>query len=289
MPRWGYPPKDGIPEGNSCWYCSTTVRLLYVGKSIRDVKELIDGDAGGAQMKLFFQRRNKIIECSIENGGQVSKGSVTDVVDFTETTAFRHKQRGRAMSVRKYKQKIGKDPEPDQIFDRKGKQYVKIYNHSDSSSWSFEESDAEVSSKRTIVDDGSMAIEEDQGARHHGRLRELVFGGGKSTPPSKRLLAAEVKADEAEHTLSPEDKRLREAARAAGAQQPARPIEQRASDRHDRDAKPFLDLACGLDTSDAAEPSHGRVSSSGSGRKIVPKGKAKSAKSKTKAASGKAR
>ena len=26
--RWGYPPKDGIPEGNSCWYCSTTVRLL---------------------------------------------------------------------------------------------------------------------------------------------------------------------------------------------------------------------------------------------------------------------
>ena len=166
------------------------------------------------------------------------------------------------------------------------KQYVKIYNHSDSSSWSFEESDAEMSSTRTTVDDGALAIEEDQGARHHGRLRELVLGGGKSTPPSKRLLAAEVKADEAEHTLSPEDKRLREAARSTGAQPTVRSIEQRASDRHDRVTKPFLDLACGLDTSDAAEPFRGRVSSSGSVRKTLHKGKAKS---KTKAASGKAR
>lgn len=115
---------------------------IYLYVCLDEVRELTSADP--AQRSLFCSRRAMVIECSASLGN-VTKALMTqhERVALSTTSALRHKQKGKALSVRKYKQKTGHAPKLEMIQRRKMKngeykEYVKIYDHSDSSSWSFE-------------------------------------------------------------------------------------------------------------------------------------------------------
>lgn len=192
---------------------------MYSGRSCAEVKALVAEDS--AQKELFFSRRNKVIECCISNGGICTRMSMyhMEKVMHRETSALRHMQRGKALSVRKYKQTTGKNPSPDQIFQKRTrngavKEYVKVYNHSDSSEWSFEESDAEVCVKDKVVDDGSIIVDDSQMEGQFANLRTLCFAPSDKAVPSlskrkARLNAAQLTHDAKEHSMTAEQKKLR--------------------------------------------------------------------------------
>ena len=146
----------------------------------------------------------------------------TEHVSLRETQALRHKSRGKAMTVRKYKKRTGKTPAPNQIHRRKSrsgaiKEYVKIYAHSDSSSWSFEESDAEVVEQNKVIDDGSIVVDDEQLPEKFENAAHMLFCSASSGAGSKRsrLSATDLEADLKEHALSPAEKRLKKDASAA--------------------------------------------------------------------------
>jgi hypothetical protein len=105
--KWAYPPVDGIPQGNYCWYCSKTVECKYVGQGLTQVKKLVDDN--DTEKKTFFQYRNKVITMTIENGGHLTPSMVApeDVMHY-ETESMHHKRHGKCMSVRKFQKKFGK-------------------------------------------------------------------------------------------------------------------------------------------------------------------------------------
>ena len=65
-------------------------------------------------------------------------------------------------------------------------EFVKIYNHSDSSEWSFEESDCEEVARTTIVDSGAMVFDGEQIAAKFDHARSLVFGDGDKAKGGKK-------------------------------------------------------------------------------------------------------
>jgi hypothetical protein len=105
--KWAYPPVDGIPQGNYCWYCSKTVECKYVGQGLTHVKKLVDEN--DTEKTTFFEYRNKVIMMAIEHGGHLTPSMVaTDDVMHYETESMHHKRHGKCMSVRKFQKKFGK-------------------------------------------------------------------------------------------------------------------------------------------------------------------------------------
>ena len=77
------------------------------------------------------------------------------------------------------------------------KDMVKVYDHCDSSSWSFTDSDAEVVKKKRVVDDGSIVVDEEQMQAQYDSARKMQMGDrghGKCTPKK-----TEGKTDQGEH------------------------------------------------------------------------------------------
>ena len=56
------------------------------------------------------------------------------------------------------------------------KEIVKMYDHCDSSSWSFTDSDAEVVKKKRVVDDGSIVVDEEQMQAQYDSARKMLMG-----------------------------------------------------------------------------------------------------------------
>ena len=95
----------------------------------------------------------------------------------------------------------------------KRKEFVKVYDHSDSSSWEFEESDADVVCKEKPLDDSAIVVDEDQMADQFSSATSLIFSstGASSAGSSKRarLSGGEVLHDSKEHDMSKEERELR--------------------------------------------------------------------------------
>ena len=58
---------------------------------------------------------------------------------------------------------------------------MKLFNRSDSDSWSFEDSDVEMITNDSMIDNGRLQISEDQAARKYDAATKLAFGK-RSTP-----------------------------------------------------------------------------------------------------------
>eukprot|EP00974_Lingulodinium_polyedra_P015435 1494518-Lingulodinium_polyedra.AAC.1 len=107
-----------------------------------------------------------------------------------EERALRHKHRGRVVSVTKFRKETGKCPDASKVFVRKSrsgrlKECTKIYAHSDSSSWSFEEEDADIVEKDTLIDDGSIILNDNQMRTKYDATCTTIFGGeGKKSSPT---------------------------------------------------------------------------------------------------------
>ena len=56
------------------------------------------------------------------------------------------------------------------------KDMVKVFAHSDSSSWSFEDSDVEAVTKQQTVDDGGLIIDDAQMSKQFESTRKLALG-----------------------------------------------------------------------------------------------------------------
>ena len=74
-----------------------------------------------------------VLEACVRNGGTVNKEVYASVESVTlhETSALRHKNRGRAMTANRYKKTTGKTPNPGDVFQRvmrngSVKEYVKV-------------------------------------------------------------------------------------------------------------------------------------------------------------------
>ena len=151
----------------------------------------------GETMENFRADRNKLIERCIENHGKIGKNDkdvFQEVVTARQTQASHDKHRGRCVSVEKYKKETGKSVDPKQVVKRKNRHgktvdCVKIYAHSDSDSWSFEDSEADIVMKDTTIDDGSLNIIEDQATKKYEAATKLAFGksGGADLTMAKHM------------------------------------------------------------------------------------------------------
>lgn len=94
------------------------------------------------------------------------KDSVVSVV-VSQSRGHSYSHRGHLVSVRKYKQKTGRAPEPAQVTTAtsrsgKRKEVVKVYDHDDSSSWSFSDKEATTFDMKRELDSGKVSLKENQ-------------------------------------------------------------------------------------------------------------------------------
>ena len=163
--RWLYPRVEGMAQGNFCYYCGKTVELGYPDTPAKNVKEKVV--ASGADRATFFQRRNILVEHVAKNGSFKDLKDVVVSVSSEQSTGQSYTHRGRLVSVRKYKQKTGRAPTASQVISAtsrsgKRKDVVKVYDHEDSSSWSFsDKEDTKVTLKREL-DSGNVVLKEGQ-------------------------------------------------------------------------------------------------------------------------------
>ena len=117
--KWAYPPINGKPQGQFCWYCIKVVdnKSEYAGMTATAVKLMIDNDE--AKRQEFHKGRKECIEIAISNNGQVKKCefSQRDVMHYRQT-GMHHKRHGRAMTLARYKEKFGKAATKSQIGNR---------------------------------------------------------------------------------------------------------------------------------------------------------------------------
>ena len=95
-----------------------------------------------------------------------------------ESSSLHSSHRGRLVRVRKFKKETGQTPAPANVVTKRSrtgkmKDMVKVYDHCDSSSWSFTDSDAEVVKKKRVVDDGSIVVDEEQMQAQYESARKM--------------------------------------------------------------------------------------------------------------------
>ena len=136
------------------------------------------------------------------NFGKVSL-VLLEVVQQRSTIAETHTKRGRCQTVRKYTKENGIRPDQKQIKYRKSKgggeiAYVKIYNHEDSSEWSFSDKEEEAFDHIRSMDDGTLKVEDDQlAATFKATTQDFAGGdiqkGHRLTKTALRVAAEEKK------------------------------------------------------------------------------------------------
>ena len=161
--RWLYPRTEGMAQGNFCYYCGKTGELAYPDLPMKHIKESVTGSiatgSNEAESKVFFQRRNALIEHVAKTGSFRDLKDVVEAVVLEQSKGNAYSHRGHLMSVRKYKQNTGKAPDPSHVISAtsrsgKRKDVVKVYDHADSSSWSFSETEATKVCMKRALDSG---------------------------------------------------------------------------------------------------------------------------------------
>ena len=194
--RWKYPRVNGAVRGNFCWYCVKAAELKCPNDSLSSVKERVDLNMNDAKKK-FFNWRKKVVESVIETGTWSTK-NVKESVMVEESASLHSSHRGRLVSVRKFKKETGQTPAPGSVITKRSrtgkmKDMVKVYDHCDSSSWSFTDSDAEVVKKQRVVDDGSIVVDEEQMQAQYDSARKMQMGDrghGKSAHQRRQKQAS---------------------------------------------------------------------------------------------------
>lgn len=120
-----------------------------------------------AEKTAFFDRRNVLIESVAKNGSfrDLREPVVSVVSEQSRGHSYTH--RGRLMSLRKYKQKTGQAPPAAQVTTAtsrsgKRKEVVKVYDHDDSSSWSFSDKEASSVGMKRELDSGKVSLKAGQ-------------------------------------------------------------------------------------------------------------------------------
>ena len=180
--KWAYPRVKGMAQGNYCWYCQRTAQAAFPGLALKELSDRV-ADPRSAERKHFHTCRTRLLEVLAEKGSWSAVASNTAaMVVVEETSGSRSKHRGRLVSVRKFKKKeTGDMPDNSHIVAKrtragKLKDMVKVFAHSDSSSWSFEDSDVEAVTKQQTVDDGALIIDDAQMSKQFESTRKLALG-----------------------------------------------------------------------------------------------------------------
>ena len=103
----------------------------------------------------------------------------TDSLVMKNTSSVHHQHKGKCLSVNRYKKSTGKMPKPHEIITKKTragkvKEFVKIYDHDDSSEWSFIKSEAEQVEKEHVLDDGGLVLDADQLGDHYDHASAVI-------------------------------------------------------------------------------------------------------------------
>ena len=140
-------------------------RVGIPGLPLKSIKERVSTNE--AERRTFFRRRNVLVEHVSKNGTfrDLKDAAVSVVLEQSRGHSYSH--RGRLISVRKCKQKTGRAPETGQMttaISRSGKRkdVVKVYDHEDSSSWSFSDKDTTSVGMHREVDPGKVLLMEGQ-------------------------------------------------------------------------------------------------------------------------------
>ena len=105
--------------GNFCYDGGKTGELAYPDLPLKQIKERVTGSiatgSNEAETKVFFQRRNALIEHVAKTGSFRDLKDVVEAVVLEQSKGNACSHRGHLISVRKYKQKTGKTPDPSQV------------------------------------------------------------------------------------------------------------------------------------------------------------------------------
>ena len=180
-------------------YCGKVHELKHKDKNLKMMqawlhsnKELAEG-----RLRVFLQQRGKVIALLVEraamgpsaqqrrlSANMISDGN--DMVSAASTNKDSFTRRGKAITVRKFKQRYPDKELPQNIVSKRRRdgtfvQVVNMYDNSDSE-WSFSEADAEDISHRKVIDDGSLVIDaaQQEDSRRLACAATLASGVGGS-------------------------------------------------------------------------------------------------------------
>ena len=140
------------------------------------------GELAKQAKEKLLEIRKKCVEFAFSNDGVVDRTTLAESTVFHEVSDERHAiNRGKTVTVRRYKEKMGKSPPKALVFDKKYrngkvKPSVQMYADSDSSQESFEERTVDRVSKRTKIDDNKMELEEGALDKVFANTRKAVLG-----------------------------------------------------------------------------------------------------------------